>query len=153
MGMNARQYTYALVLVGLLLPGVAGAQKLYKYRDADGSVVYSQRKPPDVDAKEVRLIGVQSADKEAKTNQEETDQALGERNQTRDDDADKSPQELERDAVIKRNCEVAKANLKVLQSGTRIVANDKDGKPYYVDDAEVARKKAEAEQQVAEFCK
>lgn len=152
MTMNAKQHICALFLAGLLLPGMAVAQKLYKYRDADGTVVYSQRKPPEVDAKEVRLIGVQSADTEAREKLEDTNQALDERSQARNDATEKSPEELERDAAIKRNCKVATANLKVLQSGTRVVANDKNGKPYYVDDAEAARKKAEAERQVAEFC-
>lgn len=151
--MNARHYLNLLFLVCLLLPAAASAQKLYKYRDESGAVVYSHRKPPEVEAKEVRLIGVQPADKAAKEKLENTNQALDERREARSDEATKSAEERKRDAVIKRNCEVATANLKVLQSGTRIVANDKDGKPYYVDDAEVARKKAEAEKQVAEFCK
>ena len=54
---------------------------------------------------------------------------------------------------FKRNCEVARANLKVLASGTRVVANDKDGKPYYLDDQQSGAKKAEAQKQVDEYCK
>lgn len=145
----------ALLLIGALAviaPNAVQSQKLYKYQDETGATVYSRKKPPDVKADEVRLLGVAPPNTEAQEKLEQDKAALDERRTARSESAKTRSAEEEREAIIKRNCEVARQNLEVLRSGSRVVETDKEGKPYFLDEAQTKRKLEQATKQVEEYC-
>ncbi len=142
-----------LAAAGLLLGvSAAQAQKLYKYKDASGATVYSYTKPPDAKADEVRLLGVAAPDKQAQEKVSKDTEALDERSKERTAAAEKSAQDQEREAIIKSNCEVARKNLEILQSGSRVVETGKDGRPYFLDEKQASERLEKAKKQVEEFC-
>lgn len=141
-----------LAVLGLLAPGIANAQKLYKYRDETGAWVYSYKKPPDAPAEEVRLLGVAPPEKAAQEKLEKDKAALDERREERTAAAATSSAQQEREAILKRNCEVAKENLRVLESGSRVVETDKQGNPYFLDEEQTKAKTEQARKQIEEYC-
>jgi hypothetical protein len=62
--------------------------------------------------------------------------------------------ELEqKDAQAKTdNCNRARAALRTLETGERIVTTDAKGERYYLNDAEIAKQTAVARQQVSDWC-
>jgi hypothetical protein len=58
-----------------------------------------------------------------------------------------------KDAQAKtENCNRARAALRTLETGERVVTTDAKGERYYLNDAEIAKQTAAARQQVSEWC-
>ncbi|MCB1744686.1 MAG: DUF4124 domain-containing protein [Gammaproteobacteria bacterium] len=143
-----------LVLSGS--PGDVNAQgKLYKYTDESGQTVYSNRPPPNKqDAETVKLIGVKPpADTSTGDN---LDKRVDESNEARKDEEfrDKiQAQEAEREAVLKKNCETARQNLRLLRDAPRLKTVDKDGNEVFIEDNERAARIEATQKQIADYCK
>ena len=120
------------IAVLLLAVAAAAPAKLYKWVDEDGNVTYSERKPPDVEAEEVRLRGVQSISNEKARERLE---ALNEQAETlrkdREFKANYASENAEREERLKQNCETARHNKRILETASRIKADDGS----YLDDA------------------
>jgi len=66
--------------------------------------------------------------------------------------AAKAEQE-QKDAQTKvENCNRARATLRTLETGERIVTTDTKGERYYLNDAEIAKQTAVAREQVSQWC-
>lgn len=142
-----------LLALGLLgASGVSGA-KIYKYVDENGNVVYSQTKPKNVEALEVKPRVRKVSPEEAR---KELD-ALGEKadNAGRNRDVIKKSKE-DTEALAQRekeNCETARKNLAVLQSSPRVQSPDENGQLFVLDEEAVKAKTAEAQEQITRYCK
>ena len=139
-------------LIAVLACGPATAAKLYKWVDADGNVTYSQQKPPDVQAESMEVKVGGPSDSEAQEQLEsltdKADAALKDRQFA----ATASAEQAERDERIKKNCETARENKRILESAPRVQDTAADGTPYFVDDSTRAARLATAEDQIRQFC-
>jgi hypothetical protein len=137
-----------IVFVLLLLAGAAPA-KLYKWVDEQGNVTYSERKPPDKAAEEIKLIGVPAVTREQA--RERLDE-LGGKAETAAKDREfkktATAEAAEREARMKKNCETAQQNLRVLQTASRVKSEDGQ---FMNDEQRAARLKA-TQKEIADNC-
>jgi len=67
-------------------------------------------------------------------------------------DAEKSDKEAKAAEARRANCENAKEQLRMLESGQRISRTDAKGERYYLDDDQIAREAAQARQALQGSC-
>ena len=123
-------------IIALALSAAAPAA-LYKWVDKDGNVTYSERKPPDAQAEEVKLRGVPAVSNDEA--QERLDSVKDKADTVRKDREFKknyASETSEREARLKENCEIARENRRILETASRI--KDAEGN-YVVDEAREAR--------------
>ena len=142
----------ACLVVAPLLCGPAAALELYKWVDEDGSVTYSQQQPPGQQAEtvEVRVSG--PSDEAAKSELENLTERASEASRDRQFAATAAAELQEREERIRKNCEIARENKRVLESAPRVQATDDAGNPYFIDDASRQERLAQAQQQIEDFC-
>lgn len=143
----------ALIAIGLAAP----AQAQWKWRDAQGKVQYSDRPPPsgtpDKDVlqrpanaqRTVTVVPVgqaaaaaASAPRPAASTPTKAEQDAAARDKQAQDRETAKQKEAERQqAELRRqNCARAQANLRELQSGTRITRTNEQGERVFMDDAQ-----------------
>lgn len=136
--------------LGSALP--AQAAKLYKWVDADGNVTYSQQKPPDREVETIRLRSATISDEGA---QEKLD-ALTERAEDQADDrefqASHASAVKDREERLASNCKIAKENMRILRTNSRIQAKDAEGNAYFLDESAIKAKMDETQRQIDANC-
>ena len=154
----------AIVLFGVLCMSQtlllnAGAQNIYKTVDEQGSVTFTDR-PPErgtIPVETVAGLDIQGTDEEELTARI----AASEEQLTADQEADlvrKQEQAEEADQLAaseqerSENCANAKRILTKYTESRRIYRNLEDGERDYLDDSELDSARAEAAQQVDEWC-
>jgi hypothetical protein len=142
------------------------AAQAYRWVDKDGKVRYGDTPPPGVAAKQLNVPqgGASSAapaagDAAAKGAKKgpltpaEQEKEFRKRQADAQKSAAKADQE-QKDAQARiDNCNRAQTALRTLESGQRVMITDKQGERYYLNDEEIAKQRAVAEQQVSESCK
>ena len=118
--------TSLLRLSCILALALAGAEpasaKLYKWVDAHGNVTYSERKPPDAAAEEVKVRASNVSDEEARARLDALNDATQARREQRESEESHVTATQERDARLAKNCEIARENLRILQTNARVNA-------------------------------
>ncbi|MFZ3088863.1 MAG: DUF4124 domain-containing protein [Methylotenera sp.] len=163
-----------LLLCMVMLPTFAQAE-IYKWKDKDGSVRYSDVPPPSNIQREPMLgkkipkptgqpplapvegnaTAAMNKDKAA-TAKESTplskEEAANKR--AKDAEAQKKADEVKQaDLKIKQeNCKAAKSNLATFKNGGRITITDEKGERQYLGDEEIAKGKADAERDIEKYC-
>lgn len=148
----ARTLLPALCLAMLCTP--AGADRIYKWTDKDGTVQYTQMPPPeDVQAIEIQDPAPPPADPagESAQVQEQVD-AMEERMKAREEAAAKAEQKAENREIRRQNCATARHNLGELQQGGGRRYRAADGSVLRLTEEERQQRIAEANQQIEEFC-
>lgn len=113
------------VFLLMLMLCAAAPAKLYKWVDADGNVTYSERKPPDAKAEEIKLRGVSTVSKEqARERLDELKDSAETTRKDREFKNDTSTETADRDKRLAANCEIYRQNLRVLQNAQRVKADD-----------------------------
>lgn len=153
---------YTLVLAVLLVPVAATAQ-IYQWKDASGKVHYSDQ-PPPASAKQERTFvprglapapaATQAADAPpAEASWQEQEAAFKQRQVEQEEARARQEKEDAAASERKRNCELAKGNLRNLQVGGRQVRFDaKTGDRAYLSDAELSQTLKDAQRAVEEWC-
>jgi len=141
-----------VLIAALLAAGNAGAVKLYKWVDEDGNVTYSQQRPPSAAAQTLDLKGYQSPDPVAREKLEKALEADKAKQKDREFAAGEAAAKHERDARIKKNCEIARQNMRVLRNSSRIRNKNKEGKPYFLDAKQVEAKITETQRHIDDYC-
>jgi uncharacterized protein DUF4124 len=146
----------ALILM-VLLPAVAHAQ-LYKWVDENGHTQYSDRPPPAGVKSEMLSKGKQAtvpppvAPKPGATAaSKELD--LKKRQLTAEEKQKEEEQKAKEQAAHQENCDIARARLKTLEDGGRILKYDKVGERQYMSDEEIEQQKGPARAKAEEACK
>jgi hypothetical protein len=123
---------------------------VYKWVDENDVVHYSEIKPLGYEAENLRPRSDGTTDEEARGKLE----ALIDRaqNQGVGPTPDDQAQALARAARLKKNCDTARENLRLLESGVRIRANDADGSAHFLDDDTRQTKLAESQSQIQANC-
>ena len=152
--MNGRIWLTAIALataLGTSLP--TQATKLYKWIDEQGNVSYSQLKPIDRESETMQLRGATLSSEGA---QEKLDR-LNERATAGDGDRDlannAATATAERNKRLENNCKIARENMRVLRTTSRIQSTDDEGEPYFLDEAGIQAKIAETQKHIDNNCK
>jgi type IV secretory pathway VirB10-like protein len=155
------QFSWILCIFLLALPLLSHAE-IYKWKDKDGKVRYSDTPPPSNIKQEAHRgkKSVQGMNKEplaavaapAKEAVSKEDEAAKQRQ--RNAEAEKrNKQEKEAEAKRKaENCSAAKANLETYTQGGRVYKMNEKGEREYMDDNDFKAGKEKSQQEVNENC-
>jgi hypothetical protein len=146
-----------------LLPMSANAE-IYKWKDANGVIRYSDVPPPSnvphesLGSSKKAVAPPAAAPSSAETAAPKKSPAAG-----REDDAVKRREDAEaaknkeqaKEAELKlkqQNCATAKANVQNYQHGGRVYKMNEKGEREYLDDADIAKNLEQAQKDVDEYC-
>lgn len=143
-----------LVIVALLgaAPLSSSLAAMYKWVDDEGNVVYSERKPADKSVTEVKKQSGGPSDEEARQKLESLKEKTTNDKKDRDFQAEYTTQQGEREQRLKKNCEIARENIRILRTASRVKDVDGDGNQYFVDDSAREARMARARDQVKQYC-
>jgi uncharacterized protein DUF4124 len=141
-----------LVLVSTVATAYATPGQVYKWTDAGGVVHYSDSPPPK-DATSAQTVRVTGGDRPHAIPTENVDPAA----KPADPNADKPPgpnvaMDDTPDNRVKA-CDSARSNLTLLQGKGAVAVNGADGKPQTLDDKGRQAQIADANAQIALYCK
>ena len=142
--------TSLFLVLMLASTGIQG--DLYKWVDEQGNVTYSQQKPPDQKAETIELKGIQSPDPDAGQKLDSLRDRADTARKDREVAASESAATKDRDERLKKNCEIARQNVRILKTSARVQDKKEDGSTVYLDADGVAAKLKQAEQQVQDYC-
>lgn len=124
--------------------------QLYKWVDKDGRVTYSDRPPPAQESKQLNIAPAPGAPQRSAL---ERDKEL-EKGRADAREKSKTAEEAAKRAEIEQeNCNRAKAYLKTVSEGGRIVTYDDKGERVLLDDDRIEQERAKARKLVEETCK
>ena len=128
------------------------AAKLYKWVDEQGNVTYSQTKPPDRESETIRLRSATLDSSGAEDKLDDlNDRAESQRKdrEVAENSATATAANAERKA---NNCGIARENMRILRTTSRIRTKDTGGEAYFLDEAGIQAKIAESQQQIDDNC-
>lgn len=143
-----------LIICAVSVSGIALANDIYKWTDADGNVHYEDR--PSGDASEERL-----AIRSRPTNPSKVQARVQSRNETRDaaeqaaaaEPAGPTEEELRAQAEERRQkCNTYKARLQKFVTSRRLYREDENGERVYLDEEQTQAARERVENQVQEYC-
>lgn len=153
-----------LFSAALAFSSVAMAQQ-YKWVDKNGRMQYGDVPPPGVQATPLRApprSAAPPATKSANANAEapksgpltpaEQEAEFRKRKLEAQKEQEKQAAASKEAAVRKDNCERAQGYLRTLDSGQRISRTGANGERQFLEDAEIAREKTQARQNVQSWC-
>ena len=151
--MNGRIRLATIALVTAVCAALpAQAAKLYKWVDDQGNVTYSERRPTNRESETIQLRG---ATLDASGAQEKLDQ-LNERANAEQKDREfaenSASATAERSERMANNCKIARENLRILKTTSRIQDKDADGEAYFLDEAGIQAKMADTQRQIDSNC-
>jgi hypothetical protein len=148
---NSLPAAIGAIVLGLACASPAQA-KLYKWVDADGNVTYSERKPPDAQAEEIKLRGQGVTSEQARERLDALGGASEAEGEGREPDPPDTTALRERETRIKKNCEIARENLRILQTNSRIKDTGADGNQYFLSPEQIEARLAKAHTNVENYC-
>lgn len=138
-----------LITTVLVAVSCAAPAKLYKWVDKDGNVTYSQVKPPDAQAEEVRIHGVPAVTNEqARERLDQLNQKVDTADKDREFARTHATESAEREARLKENCKIAQENLRVLKTASRV----KDAEGNFVDEKAREARIAQTHEEIENSC-
>jgi len=179
--MKVKQILSSVCLIALVLPVAVNAE-IYKWKDRNGVMIYSDTPPPATNAK-VESIGKTGKDtqmkstatpmpndmdaankaKEAVKNDEAAKpevpvvdpklQAVREQAKQAKFEKQKKQKEAEDAKINAENCRVSKANYQQYVQGGRVYKMNEKGERVYMDDSGLAAGKRQAQVQIQKYCK
>jgi hypothetical protein len=149
-----------ICLLVLLAAAASLSAQTYKWRDASGTVQYSDTPPPS-NAKDVQQLRktapVTPTPAAAGTSQPkpvaDPEAEFRKRMAARQDAEAKQAKAQEDEATRVRHCEQAQAQLSALDSGNRVARYTATGERVALDDAERDQARAEAQKAIQTWCK
>lgn len=155
MNQRMRAGSIATAVVLLTLSGWTGAAggTYYRWTDATGTEVNSDRPPPA--GIEYETVSTNTNLLQQKAAQEEPTTIDVQSEPARSQNSDAAPPATATNAIIKKNpeyCEAAKKNLETLNMHARIRLSDADGNIRYLNEDEKAEQLATAQAIIAQHC-
>lgn len=144
----------SLALVAVLTAGPLPSQaKLYKWVDENGNVTYSERKPPDQSATEIKVRTAPVTQEQSRQQLEGLKEKVETGQKDREFAKNAAAENQAHAEQFKKNCEIARENRRILQNSSRIQDKDKDGNTYFLDQQQIETKLEQANKQVELYCK
>ena len=152
--MNAPVRLAAITLVSALaFAAPVEAGKLYKWVDEEGNVTYSQKRPPGQQAETLRLRSATLDSSGARERLDQLNERAAEQQKDRDFAENSATASREREERMANNCKIARENMRILKTTSRIQDKDANGEPYYLDEAGIQAKIAQTQKQIDNNCK
>jgi len=150
-----------LALLAALAFAAAASAQTYKWVDKDGKVRYGDTPPPGVKATPIRgpsgpagPAAAPEAKKGGAKDKPLSPEAAFRKRQEDQKQADEKAAKERAEADSRRaNCEVARSNLRQLESGQRISTTNAAGERVFIEDNERAAQTQRAQKAVSEWCK
>lgn len=129
-------------------------EKFFKWTDADGTIHYSQKKPPETKVSEVKIHDSVSKSPQSKQNDaNESTEPEKSAEEKQIDAYNQALKEKTQKFQNKANCKIAKNNLLELQRTIRVSRVDpKTGERIRLGDNERVQMMATAKQQIKNLC-
>jgi hypothetical protein len=137
-----------LIYLILAISTSLNAGSIQKWTDENGNVHYGDVPPVTTKSENVRVQSAPSNPGKALPrldSSDDSDQAAG------GNDEDNKQEVSEEEAS--KNCASARADLDVINNSIRIKLQEPDGNVRYLNESEIAERKAAAQAQVSRFCK
>jgi len=157
-----------VLFASAMLAALAAEAQVYKCLDANGVTVYRQDPcPPSMKRETMSKPGIApapasapaaaagKAGKDAKKGPmtpAEQEQAFRQRQQDAAKAAKEADAKAEQAKIKEQNCNNARQRLATYSMGGRISKVDANGERYYVDDAEIAAGKSQAQADISSMC-
>jgi len=137
----------------LLLAFPAQAQ-IYQWQDENNRTVISDL-PPTGKVRQQRKIEAEAppADADPDRTMADREMEFRKRQKLARENAEKAEKEERASAQKRENCDIARRNLQVLESGDRVVSHDSQGERYYLDEKQLAQEVARVRQIVQLNCR
>ena len=132
----------------------AHAAKLYKWVDDEGNVTYSERRPPpESNAETIRLRSATLNEEGAQEKLDSLSERADEQQKDREFADNSASASAERNERLANNCKIARENMRILRTTSRIQDKDENGEAYFLDEAGIQAKIAQTQQQIDNNCK
>ena len=152
--MNGRIWLAAIALAAAFATALpAQATQLYKWVDDQGNVSYSQQKPMGRESETIQLRGATLSSDGAQDKLDELKEKAGAGDKDREFAKNSATEDAERDQRLANNCKIARENMRILKSTSRIQAQDDAGEQYYLDEAGIQARIAESQKHIDDNCK
>jgi len=144
---------FALIVAALLAATAVHAQ-VFEWKDESGKTHYSDMPPPG-NVRELRKIESAPPASGNPTQKTAADRELEFRKRQKESQTSSEKASKEQASASERNenCDNARRQLQLLESGERIALRDDKGERYYMEDAQREQEIAKTRQTVQSFCK
>lgn len=144
-----------LLFVGLIAASPALAQ-VYQYKDAAGRTVYTDQPPAGAATKSRSgsgdAAGASAAPSESKSAADK-ELEFRKRQKEQQEASTKREKEAANKAARMEDCERARKNLRIFESGERVATRDEKGERVFLDDDQRAAEAEKARKAVADLCR
>ncbi|MFA7293262.1 MAG: DUF4124 domain-containing protein [Rhodocyclaceae bacterium] len=148
-------------LLALLTASFSAQAQIYQYKDASGKTVISDRPPPGGTSKVRTVAGEASTESpstaasaaSAPKTTADRELEFKKRAQAQKEANDKAQKEAADKAARKEDCERARRQLEMLESGERMTTRDEKGERVFIEDSTRAAEIDRTRKFVAETCK
>lgn len=152
--MNGRIRLATIALVTAVCAALpAQAAKLYKWVDDQGNVTYSERRPTNRESETIQLRGATLDSSGAQEKLDELNDRADAQQKDREFAGNSASATAERSERMANNCKIARENLRILKTTSRIQDKDADGEAYFLDETGIQAKMADTQRQVENNCK
>jgi Domain of unknown function (DUF4124) len=136
----------ALALVVMAVPVFATAQSVYKWTDDDGVTHFGDRKPVGKasESVSVRTGSASKASGDSRKSPQQRVDEIEERQASTQEMAEMNAAERARQKQRAANCQTAKSNLALIQTGSRVKVQE-DGEKRYLTPQEIEQKRQQFE--------
>ena len=149
-----------LVFFASALLAASGFAQQYKWVDKDGKVRYGDMPPPGVRATPLKppsgaaAPSASSPETAGRKDEKLTpEQAFQKRQKDQQDQAAKADKASAETEARRVNCELARSNLRQLQSGERMATSNAAGERVFLDDAQRAKETDRVQKAVSDWCR
>jgi flagellum-specific peptidoglycan hydrolase FlgJ len=130
----------------------AQAAKLYKWVDDQGNVTYSERRPQNHEAETIRLRGATLDSSGAQEKLDQLNERANDQQKDREFAKNSASATAERNERLANNCKIARENMRILRTTSRIQDKDADGEAYFLDEAGIQAKMTATQRQIDDNC-
>ncbi len=152
--MNGRIQLATIALLTAVCAALpAQAAKLYKWVDDQGNVTYSERRPTNRESETIQLRGATLDSSGAQEKLDQLNDRANAQQKDREFAENSASATAERSERMANNCKIARENLRILQTTSRIQDKDADGEAYFLDETGIQAKMADTQRQIENNCK
>ena len=142
-----------LLALGLTLAASAAQAAMYKWTDANGNVQYGQFPPPGAQAERISSSGTtHKVEPQDSLSPQQRLQELEDQKKQQSEQATEAQAEQQRAEARRKNCDIARKNLAVLQEGGHRRLRLPDGTVTYLSEEQKQERIAQANQQIKDNC-
>ncbi len=143
-----------VLTAGMLLAALAAQAQIYQWQDENNRTVVSDR-PPTGKVRQQRTLEADSPVPSAEAGKTAADREMEFRKRQKEtrDSTEKAEKEQRASLQKQENCDAARRNLQLMESGERVALRDSRGERYYLDDAQREQETVKARQAVQATCR